>query len=79
MVVQEARPSGALVVEAERISKAYEGSTIVRDFSLRIMRGDRIGIIGAERRRQDDADQSPDRRLRARRRRRCGSDPTCRW
>ena len=47
MVVQEARPSGALAVEAERISKAYEGNTIVRDFSLRIMRGDRIGVIGA--------------------------------
>ena len=47
MVVQEASPSGALAVEAERISKAYEGNTIVRDFSLRIMRGDRIGVIGA--------------------------------
>ena len=35
MVVQEARPSGALAVEAERISKSYEGKTIVRDFSLR--------------------------------------------
>ena len=47
MAVQEAKPSGALVVETERISKAYEGKTIVRDFSLRIMRGDRIGVIGA--------------------------------
>ena len=47
MVAQETKASGALVVEAERISKSYDGRPIVRDFSLRIMRGDRIGIIGA--------------------------------
>jgi ABC transport system ATP-binding/permease protein len=47
MVAQEAKASGALVVEAERISKFYDGKPIVRDFSLRIMRGDRIGVIGA--------------------------------
>ncbi len=47
MVAQEAKASGALLVEAERISKSYDGEPIVRDFSLRIMRGDRIGIIGA--------------------------------
>ncbi len=47
MAAQEAKASGALVVEAERIGKCYDGRPIVRDFSLRIMRGDRIGIIGA--------------------------------
>jgi len=47
MVAQVTKASGALVVEAERISKSYDGRPIVRDFSLRIMRGDRIGIIGA--------------------------------
>jgi ATP-binding cassette subfamily F protein uup len=47
MAAQESRASGALVVEAEKISKAYEGKPIVRNFSLRIMRGDRIGIVGA--------------------------------
>ena len=47
MVAQEAKASGALVVEAERIGKSYDGRPIVRDFSLRIMRGDRIGVIGA--------------------------------
>ncbi len=47
MVAQDAKASGALVVEADRISKSYDGKTVVRDFSLRIMRGDRIGIIGA--------------------------------
>src|SRR5271166_641573 len=47
MVSQDAKASGALVIDAERVSKAYDGEPIVRDFSLRIMRGDRIGIIGA--------------------------------
>jgi ATP-binding cassette subfamily F protein uup len=47
MPVQESRTSGALVIEADRISKAYGGRPIVRDFSLRVMRGDRIGVVGA--------------------------------
>jgi ABC transport system ATP-binding/permease protein len=35
------------VVEAEKIAKSYDGRPIVRDFSLRVMRSDRIGVIGA--------------------------------
>jgi ATP-binding cassette subfamily F protein uup len=46
MVAQEAKVSGALVIEAERTGKAYDAKSIVRDFSTRIMRGDRIGVIG---------------------------------
>ncbi|HEY1796088.1 MAG TPA: ATP-binding cassette domain-containing protein [Stellaceae bacterium] len=42
----QANLSGRLVAEAERISKSYDGRAIVRDFSTRIMRGDRVGIIG---------------------------------
>ena len=38
--------SGTLVIEAERISKSYDGQPIVADFSIRIQRGDRIGIVG---------------------------------
>src|SRR6187431_3129070 len=38
--------SSTLVVEADRINKAYEERPIVADFSTRIHRGDRIGIIG---------------------------------
>jgi len=38
--------SGALVIEAARISKSYDGRPIVTDFSTRIRRGDRIGIVG---------------------------------
>ena len=58
---QEAKASGALVIEAEEVSKAYDERPIVRDLSLRMMRGDRIGDHRRERGRQDDADQPPDR------------------
>ncbi len=46
MGIELADPSGQLVFEADRITKSYEGRPIVRDFSTRIMRGDRIGLIG---------------------------------
>jgi ATP-binding cassette subfamily F protein uup len=42
----QAEKSGALVIEADRICKAFETRPIVKDFSIRIMRGDRIGIVG---------------------------------
>jgi len=35
------------VIVADGISKTYAGRTIIRDFSLRIQRGDRIGIVGS--------------------------------
>jgi ATP-binding cassette subfamily F protein uup len=38
--------SGALVIEAKAIGKSYGARAIVRDFSIRIQRGDRIGIVG---------------------------------
>ena len=41
-----AAPSGALVIEAAGISKRYGDRPIVSDFSIRIARGDRIGIVG---------------------------------
>ena len=41
-----AAPSGALVIEAKNISKVYGDRAIVNDFSIRIQRGDRIGIVG---------------------------------
>ena len=37
---------GKLVLAAEDISKSYEGRPIVRDFSIRVQRGDRVGIVG---------------------------------
>ncbi len=47
MIAQDTKASGALVIDAERISKTYGDRPIVRDFSLRVMRRDRIGIVGA--------------------------------
>ena len=44
--VQEAGASGKLVFEAEHMTKAFGGAPVIADFSARIMRGDRIGIIG---------------------------------
>ncbi len=41
-----AAPSGALVIEAVGISKRYSDRPIVSEFSIRIQRGDRIGIVG---------------------------------
>ncbi len=34
------------VIEADRVSKSFGDREIVRDFSLRIQRGDRIGLVG---------------------------------
>ncbi|MBX9873231.1 MAG: ATP-binding cassette domain-containing protein, partial [Beijerinckiaceae bacterium] len=42
----QADKSGALVIEAEGIGKAFGARRIVENFSIRIMRGDRIGIVG---------------------------------
>ncbi len=39
--------SGRLVIEAENVSVRFGDTVPVRDFSTRIMRGDRIGVIGA--------------------------------
>ena len=41
-----ATQSAALVFEAEHLSVTLGGREIVRDFSARIMRGDRIGLVG---------------------------------
>jgi ABC transport system ATP-binding/permease protein len=38
--------SGRLVAAAEGISKAYGDHLVVRNFSVRVMRGDRVGIVG---------------------------------
>ena len=46
MVAGTATPSGALVIDAVGLSKSYGATPIVRDFSIRVRRGDRIGIVG---------------------------------
>ena len=43
----EADISGKLVIEVKRIAKSFGERTIVSDLSLRLLRGDRLGIVGA--------------------------------
>ena len=47
LATNEAGISGKLVIEAQNIAKSYGDTPIVRDLSLRIMRKDRLGVIGA--------------------------------
>jgi ATP-binding cassette subfamily F protein uup len=44
--VTETATSGALVIEAKDISKAFAGRPIVAHYDTRIQRGDSIGIVG---------------------------------
>src|ERR1700742_3038596 len=43
---QDASPSGKLVFETENVAVEFDGRAIIKDFSARIQRKDRIGIIG---------------------------------
>jgi ATP-binding cassette subfamily F protein uup len=43
---EQADRSGKLVFEAKGMSKSFADTPIVRDFSTRVVRGDRIGLIG---------------------------------
>jgi len=38
--------SGKLVAELENVSKAYGDKTLIKNFSTRILRGDKIGLLG---------------------------------
>jgi ATP-binding cassette subfamily F protein uup len=38
--------SGKLVAELRNVSKSFGGQVIVRDLDLRVMRGDRLGLVG---------------------------------
>lgn len=44
--VNEGEKSGQLVVEVKHVSHHFDDRPILKDFSMRIMRGDRIGLIG---------------------------------
>ncbi|MGY4309419.1 ATP-binding cassette subfamily F protein uup [Bradyrhizobium sp. USDA 4369] len=46
LAAAEADKSGKLVIEAKGASKSYGDRKIVDNFSIRIQRGDRIGIVG---------------------------------
>ena len=43
----DAENSGTLVVKAFRAGKSYGERTIVKDFSYRLLKGNRVGVIGA--------------------------------
>jgi ATP-binding cassette subfamily F protein uup len=46
LALDEGDRSGRLVAELAHVSKAFAGRSVVRDFSCRILRGDKIGLIG---------------------------------
>ncbi|HEX8308882.1 MAG TPA: ATP-binding cassette domain-containing protein [Allosphingosinicella sp.] len=36
-----------MVIDAQKVAKSFGERTVIRDFTLRIQRGDRIGVVGA--------------------------------
>ncbi len=46
LAVEEGERSGKLVVELKKVGKHYGGKSVVQDFSCRILRGDKVGLIG---------------------------------
>jgi ABC transport system ATP-binding/permease protein len=36
-----------MVIDAERVTKSFDDHIVIRDFTLRVQRGDRIGVVGA--------------------------------
>jgi ATP-binding cassette subfamily F protein uup len=44
--VESGEASGRKVIEAYKVSHAYQDTPLIKNFSIKIMRGDRIGIIG---------------------------------
>ncbi|HEX3486213.1 MAG TPA: ATP-binding cassette domain-containing protein [Micropepsaceae bacterium] len=46
LAAAEANASGSCVIEAVHMSKSYGAGPVVQDFSIRILRRDRVGIVG---------------------------------
>ena len=44
--IESTEKSGRKVITVRNVSHGYSGTTLIKDFSLKIMRGDRIGLIG---------------------------------
>ncbi len=40
------KPSGQMVIQAESVSKSYGSHSVISNFSLEILRGEKIGVIG---------------------------------
>ncbi|MGI9282595.1 MAG: ATP-binding cassette ATPase Uup [Endozoicomonas sp.] len=45
--LEQGGSSGKLVMEVKGISQSWDDNHIIKDFNLRVMRGDKIGLIGA--------------------------------
>jgi ATP-binding cassette subfamily F protein uup len=46
LALAEGERSGQLVAELQHVGKSFGERTVIRDFSTRILRGDRVGIVG---------------------------------
>ncbi|MGZ8363992.1 MAG: ATP-binding cassette domain-containing protein, partial [Caulobacteraceae bacterium] len=46
VAVDSGGASGKRVVEAKKLNKAYGGRVLLKDFSTRILRGDRVAVVG---------------------------------
>ena len=44
--LEQGENSGQLVIEAQKIDYTWQDTPLIRDYSVRILRGDRIGLIG---------------------------------
>jgi ABC transport system ATP-binding/permease protein len=47
MALEAGESSGKLVIEAQAIGKRFADRVIVRDLSLKVLRGDRVALVGA--------------------------------
>jgi ATP-binding cassette subfamily F protein uup len=47
LAIDSSERSGKLVAELEGVCKGFNGRDVVRDLDLRVMRGDRLGLVGA--------------------------------
>ena len=52
-----------MLIHLEKLGKSFGEKVVLHDVSASVEKEDRIGIVGSERRGQDDAPQDPDRRL----------------
>jgi ATP-binding cassette subfamily F protein uup len=46
LAVDEGARSGEMVVELHEVTKSFAGRTVIGGFSTRILRGDRVGLVG---------------------------------
>jgi len=46
MYIEEAEQSGRKVIRARKVNYRYEQEPLIENFSIKIMRGDRIGLLG---------------------------------